>query len=88
MAKAGATHVVVLERAHPETVKMVVKAGRNFGLKAMGEIWRAAGGPRRSPHHSNAFCAAGGELESKLRLVCEKVHAYGDVATGSPGTKN
>ncbi len=31
MAKAGATHVVVMERAHPETVKMVVRAGRDFG---------------------------------------------------------
>jgi len=30
MAKAGATHVVVMERAHPETIKMVVKAGRDF----------------------------------------------------------
>src|SRR6202046_5024752 len=37
MAKAGATHVVVMERAHPETVKMVVKAGRDFGLKVMGD---------------------------------------------------
>jgi 3-hexulose-6-phosphate synthase len=37
MAEAGATHVVVMERAHPETVKMVVKAGRDFGLKVMGD---------------------------------------------------
>lgn len=37
MAKAGATHVVVMERAHPETVKMVVKAGRDFGVKVMGD---------------------------------------------------
>src|SRR3984893_2846188 len=27
MAKAGATHVVVMERAHPETIKCVVRAG-------------------------------------------------------------
>src|ERR1700741_217483 len=37
MAQAGATHVVVMERAHPETVKMVVQAGRDFGLKVMGD---------------------------------------------------
>jgi len=37
MAKAGATHVVVMERAHPETVKVVVKAGRDFGVKVMGD---------------------------------------------------
>src|SRR5215469_18639395 len=37
MAKAGATHVVVMERAHPETVKMVVKAGKDFGVKVMGD---------------------------------------------------
>src|SRR3984885_767744 len=37
MAKAGATHVVVMERAHPETIKMVVQAGRDFGLKVMGD---------------------------------------------------
>src|ERR1700743_2013936 len=37
MAKAGATHVVVVERAHPETVKMVVKAGKDFGVKVMGD---------------------------------------------------
>ncbi len=37
MAKAGATHVVVMERAHPETVKMVVKAGKDLGVKVMGD---------------------------------------------------
>ncbi|HWD37369.1 MAG TPA: orotidine 5'-phosphate decarboxylase / HUMPS family protein [Fimbriimonas sp.] len=37
MAKAGATHVVVMGRSHPETVKMVVKAGRDFGVKVMGD---------------------------------------------------
>jgi len=37
MAEAGATHVVVMERAHPETVKMVVKAGMDFGIKVMGD---------------------------------------------------
>lgn len=42
MAKAGATHVVVMERAHPETVKMVVKAGRDLGVKVMGDNLGAA----------------------------------------------
>src|SRR5579864_3599993 len=37
MAKAGATHVVVMERAHRETVKMVVRAGKDLGLKVMGD---------------------------------------------------
>lgn len=37
MAKAGATHVVVMARAHPETIKEVVKAGRDFGIKVMGD---------------------------------------------------
>jgi 3-hexulose-6-phosphate synthase/6-phospho-3-hexuloisomerase len=37
MVSAGATHVVVMERAHPETIKMVVKAGKDFGVKVMGD---------------------------------------------------
>ncbi|MEZ5277668.1 MAG: orotidine 5'-phosphate decarboxylase / HUMPS family protein [Opitutaceae bacterium] len=37
MAKAGATHVVVMERAHPETIKCVVQAGRDFNVKVMGD---------------------------------------------------
>lgn len=37
MAKAGATHVVVMGRAHPETIKCVVKAGHDFGVKVMGD---------------------------------------------------
>ncbi|MGE0130868.1 MAG: orotidine 5'-phosphate decarboxylase / HUMPS family protein [Blastocatellales bacterium] len=37
MAKAGATHVVVMARAHAETIKCVVKAGRDFGAKVMGD---------------------------------------------------
>lgn len=37
MAQAGATHVVVMERAHEETIKVVVKAGRDFGVKVMGD---------------------------------------------------
>lgn len=37
MAKAGATHVVVMARAHAETVKCVVQAGRDFGCRVMGD---------------------------------------------------
>jgi len=37
MAKAGATHVVVMARAHPATLKFVVKAGRDYGIKVMGD---------------------------------------------------
>src|SRR5918996_415917 len=37
MARAGATHVVVMARAHEETIRVVVKAGRDFGVKVMGD---------------------------------------------------
>ncbi len=37
MAKAGATHVVVMARAHVETIKCVVKAGRDHGVEVMGD---------------------------------------------------
>ncbi len=37
MAKAGATHVVVMARAHDETIRCVVQAGRDFGVKVMGD---------------------------------------------------
>ena len=37
MAKAGATHVVVMARAHEETLRCVVKAGKDFGCKVMGD---------------------------------------------------
>jgi 3-hexulose-6-phosphate synthase len=158
MAKAGATHVVVMERAHPETIKVVVKAGRDFGVKVMGdnlaaedmtaaakrledlgcdyvihhigyderrgivaagakcpspldqlrEIVKAVRVPvqavgglsieqaMRTPEYgaplvvlgapltidADAFKTAGGDLESKLRLICERVHAYGDIPVG------
>jgi 3-hexulose-6-phosphate synthase len=154
MARAGATHVVVMERAHPETVKIVVKAGRDFGLKVMGDNLGApdmvaaakrledlgcdyvihhigyderkgivAAGGRcpspldhlrdvvaavkvpvqavgglsveqaiRAPEYgsplvvlgapltidADAFKTAAGDVEGKLRLICRKVHAYGN----------
>jgi 3-hexulose-6-phosphate synthase len=160
MAKAGATHVVVMERAHPETIKVVVKAGKDFGLGVMGDNLGAAdmvaaakrledlgcgfvihhigyderrgivaGGGKcpspldqlrevvravqvpvqavgglsieqavRTPEYgaplvvlgapltidADAFKTASGDLESKLRLVCEKIHAYGDIPVGRP----
>src|SRR6059058_4235677 len=37
MAKAGATHVVVMARAHPATIKQVVKAGKDYGIQVMGD---------------------------------------------------
>src|SRR5215216_6110153 len=37
MARAGATHVVVMARAHEETIRCVVNAGRDFGVKVMGD---------------------------------------------------
>ena len=159
MAKAGATHVVVMARAHEETIKCVVKAGRDHGVKVMGDNLGcpdmvaaakmledhgcdyvvhhigyderrgiAASGRRmpspldqlrevvaavkvpvqavggltleqavRTPEYgaplvvlgapltvdADAFKTASGDLESSLRLICEKVHAYGDVHRAS-----
>ncbi len=37
MAGAGATHVVVMARAHEETIRCVVKAGKDYGIKVMGD---------------------------------------------------
>jgi 3-hexulose-6-phosphate synthase/6-phospho-3-hexuloisomerase len=158
MARAGATHIVVMARAHEETVKVCVKAGRDYGVKVMGDNLAcpdmvagakaledlgcdyivhhigyderrgiAAAGKRmpspldqlrdvvkavklpvqavgglsleqaiRTPEYgaplvvlgapltidADAFKTASGDLESSLRLICEKVHAYGDVKIG------
>jgi 3-hexulose-6-phosphate synthase len=38
MAKAGANMVVVMARAHTESIELAVKAGRDFGVKIMGDI--------------------------------------------------
>jgi 3-hexulose-6-phosphate synthase/6-phospho-3-hexuloisomerase len=160
MAKAGATHVVVMDRAHEETIKVVVKAGRDHGVKVMGDNLAchdmvagarhledlgcdfivhhvgyderrgiAARGERqpspldklrdvvnavsipvqavggltieqavRTPEYgaplvvlgapltidADAFRTASGDVESSLRLICEKVHAYGDVPVARP----
>lgn len=152
MTRAGATHVVVMERAHEETVKMVVKAGKDLGIKVMGDNLAAedkvaaarrledlgcdfvihhtgyderrglaaAGKPWPSPLDqlrevvaavripvqavgglsieqairtpeygaplvvlgapltidADSFKTAEGDMESMLRMICEKVHAY------------
>ncbi len=158
MAKAGATHVVVMARAHEETLKVIVKAGRDHGVQVMGdnlgcpdmvagaklcedlggecvihhigyderrgiaarglrmpspmdqlrEVVQAVNVPVqavggltleqavRCPEYgaplvvlgapltidADAFKTASGDLESSLRLICQKVHAYGDVKVG------
>ena len=158
MAAAGATHVVVMARAHEETIKCVVKAGRDHGIKVMGDNLGcpdmvagaklmedfgcdfvvhhigyderrgiAASGRRmpipldqlsaivhavnipvqavggltleqavRTPEYgaplvvigaplavdADAFRTADGNLEGSLRLICQKVHGYGNVPVG------
>lgn len=155
MARAGATHVVVMARAHEETIKCVVKAGRDLGVRVMGDNLGcpdmvdgarmledlgcdfvihhigfderrgiAARGERmpspldqlrdvvaavsvpvqavgglsleqavNTPSYgaplvvlgaplvidADAFQTASGNVEDSLRLICEKVHGYGDV---------
>jgi 3-hexulose-6-phosphate synthase/6-phospho-3-hexuloisomerase len=161
MAKAGATHVVVMARAHEETIRCVVKAGRDFNIKVMGDNLGcedmvaaarqmeelgcdyiihhigyderrgiAARGERmpspldqlkevvaavnvpvqavgglsleqaiNTPAYgaplvvlgaplvidADAFRTAGDSVQESLRLICERVHAYGDVPVGKRG---
>src|SRR3954463_4668653 len=51
MAKAGATHVVVMGVAHPATIKGAVRAGKEYGIQVMGDIMvgpdQPAGAARR-----------------------------------------
>jgi 3-hexulose-6-phosphate synthase/6-phospho-3-hexuloisomerase len=158
MAKAGATHVVVMARAHKETIRCVVKAGQDYGVKVMGDNlacedmvagarWLedlgcdfiihhigyderrgiAARGERmpspldqlrdvvaavsvpvqavgglsleqaiNTPSYgaplvvlgapltidADSFKTASGNVADSLRLICEKVHGYGDVPIG------
>ncbi len=37
MARAGASHVVVMGQAHRETIELVVRAGGDFGVEVMGD---------------------------------------------------
>lgn len=159
MAKAGATHVVVMSQAHDATIVEVIKAGKDFGVEVMGDNLAstsmvdgakrledlgcdyvihhigyderrsyAARGERmpnpldelaeivsavnipvqavgglsleqavRTPEYgaplvvlgapltidADSFKTADGDLESSLKLICEKVHGYGDVAVGA-----
>lgn len=155
MAKAGASMVVVMGQAHPETVEVSVKAARDFGIQVMGDNMgmpdivagariledfgcnyivhhigydmrnvrrkrgeqtptpldrlsevvaavnvpvQAVGGltleqATETPRYgaplvvvgaplaidSDAFRTAAGDLEGTLRLICERVHAFGEV---------
>jgi 3-hexulose-6-phosphate synthase/6-phospho-3-hexuloisomerase len=155
MAKAGATQVVVMARAHEETIRCVVQAGKDLGVEVMGDNLGSedmiAGAKRLEDlgcdyviHHigyderrgiakrgepapnpldqlreiveavsvpvqavgglsieqavatpsygaplvvlgaplvidADAFRTASGNVEDSLRLICQKVHAYGDV---------
>jgi 3-hexulose-6-phosphate synthase/6-phospho-3-hexuloisomerase len=45
MAKAGASMVVVMGVAHPATIRAVVRACRDFGIKSMGDIMAAPDKP-------------------------------------------
>jgi 3-hexulose-6-phosphate synthase len=42
MAKAGADMVVVMGVAHPATIRAVVRAARDYGIKVMGDILAAS----------------------------------------------
>jgi 3-hexulose-6-phosphate synthase len=41
MAKAGASYVVVMGVAHPATIRAVVRAARDYGIRVMGDIMAA-----------------------------------------------
>ena len=41
MAKAGASYVVVMGVAHPATIRAVVRAAREYGIRVMGDIMAA-----------------------------------------------
>src|SRR5438067_7158845 len=41
MARAGASMVVVMGRAHPATIKATVRAARDYGITVMGDILAA-----------------------------------------------
>ena len=159
MAKAGATHVVVMGVAHEETIELVVKAGADLGIEVMGDNMamadpvegakyleslgcdyiihhigfdyrtlrmkrgldapspldrlqdivdavqipvQAVGGLSieqaiKTPQYgaplvvigaplaidSDSFATAQGDVESVLKTICDRVHAYGDVPVGA-----
>ncbi len=91
MAKAGATHVVVMARAHEETIKCVVNAGKDFGIQVMGDNlgcedkvaaakWLEALGCDYVIHHigydeRRGIAAAGQRMPSPLDELREVVQA-------------
>jgi len=91
MAKAGATHVVVMARAHEETIKCVVNAGKDFGVQVMGDNlgcedkvaaakWLEALGCDYVIHHigydeRRGIAAAGQRMPSPLDELREVVQA-------------
>ncbi len=93
MAKAGATHVVVMARAHAETIKCVVRAGRDFGCKVMGDDmvcedkaaaakWMEDLGVDYIVHHTgfderNGMMAATGKRLSPIDDLAAVVNAVG-----------
>ena len=93
MAKAGATHVVVMARAHEETIKVVVKAGKDFNVKVMGDNLGCPDmieGAKRLEalgcdyviHHigydeRRGIAAGGGQMPSPLDQLKEIVAAVG-----------
>lgn len=96
MALAGATHVVVMGQAHAETVKVVVQAGRDFGLKVMGDNLAAPDmvaaalrledlGSDFIIHHigydeRRGIVAAGGHCPGPLDQLREVVQAVGGLS--------
>jgi 3-hexulose-6-phosphate synthase/6-phospho-3-hexuloisomerase len=91
MARVGATHVVVMARAHPETIKAVVRAGRDYNIKVMGDNLgcenKAAAsrmmedlGVDYIVHHTgfderNGIAAAGGRRLSPLDDIDDVINA-------------
>jgi len=53
MARAGATHVVVMGQAHSATIKAVVQAGRDYGIKVMGDDLACADKPAAARRMQN-----------------------------------
>ncbi|HMF74916.1 MAG TPA: orotidine 5'-phosphate decarboxylase / HUMPS family protein, partial [Bryobacteraceae bacterium] len=56
MAKAGASMVVVMGQAHDETIELVVKAGRDFGAKVMGDNMAMADPVEGAKHLEDLGC--------------------------------
>jgi 3-hexulose-6-phosphate synthase/6-phospho-3-hexuloisomerase len=93
MAKAGATHVVVMARAHEETIRCVVQAGRDYNVKVMGDNMACSdmvAGARRLEdlgcdyviHHigydeRRGIAARGERMPSPMDLLRDVVRAVG-----------